>query len=95
MEFGTRNEATAAKQYATLFGVEVHDVGFVTNPSRPYLGCSPDRRVFDPWRGGGYLKSNALQKTLYMSCPTYKHTEGLELRHSHRYYATQQLQQIN
>ena len=87
MEFGTRNEPTAAKQYATLFGVDIHDVGFIINPSRPYLGCSPDRRVFDPARGWGLLEIKCSPKDTVHELCYLQHTEdGLQLRHSHRYY---------
>ena len=47
MRYGIQHEDEAANQYADQFGTAVYPVGFI-NPSLPHLGCSPDRRVYDP-----------------------------------------------
>ena len=41
-------EAVAADAYGKTFACNVYVVGFVVNPSICHLGCSPDRRVYDP-----------------------------------------------
>lgn len=48
MKYGLEHEPVAAKTYADLFGRNIYVVGFVVNPSAFYLGCTPDRRVYDP-----------------------------------------------
>jgi len=47
MEYGTLYESEEAEMYAETYNFELFPVGFVINPSKSYLGCSPDRRVFD------------------------------------------------
>ena len=42
-----QHEPAADELYATVFGMKVYKVGFVINPSAYFLGCSPDRRVYD------------------------------------------------
>ena len=46
MKYGLEDEV--AQFYAKHFNRDVVKVGFVINPSVPHLGCSPDRRVYDP-----------------------------------------------
>ena len=48
MKYGLEMEPIAAEQYAKTFGRNLFKVGFVINPTCSYLGCSPDRRVYDP-----------------------------------------------
>lgn len=48
MKYGILHEDEAAQLYAREFGRDVYKVGFVINPSVHHLGCSPDRRVYDP-----------------------------------------------
>lgn len=48
MKYGIENEPVAAKTYSEITGHSVYLCGFVINPSAPYLGTSPDRKVFDP-----------------------------------------------
>ena len=48
MKYGLQNEDEVAEFYAQHFGRNVLKVSFVINPSVPHLGCSPDRRVYDP-----------------------------------------------
>ena len=48
MRYGIEHEDEAAQFYSQQFGRETYRVGFVINPSIPHLGCSPDRRVYDP-----------------------------------------------
>ena len=48
MRYGIQHEDEAANQYADQFGRDVYPVGFLINPSLPHVGCSPDKRVYDP-----------------------------------------------
>ena len=48
MKYGLQHEDEVAEFYAQHFGRNVFKVGFLINPSVPHLGCSPDRRVYDP-----------------------------------------------
>ena len=48
MTEGIRKEPEAAKNYSLEERLDSYLVGFVINPSAPHMGCSPDRRVFDP-----------------------------------------------
>ena len=48
MKYGLQHEDEVAEFYVQHFGQNVFKVGFVINPSVPHLGCSPDRRVYDP-----------------------------------------------
>lgn len=48
MLFGIDNMGVAADKYVTDRGVDIHPVGIVINPSAAYLGCSSNRRLFDP-----------------------------------------------
>ena len=48
MKYGLETEPLAAEQYAKAFGRDLFKVGVITNPTCFYLGCSPDRRIFDP-----------------------------------------------
>ena len=90
MEFGTENETYAAETYAESFGFDIHEVGFIINPTRPYLGCSPDRRVYDPADDGtwGLLEVKCSTKDSIQDLPFFRTNDdaNLELRHSHRYY---------
>jgi hypothetical protein len=89
MQFGIDNEQDAAVKYSGLYGVDIHKVGFVINPSAAHLGCSPDRRVFDAdestqW---GLLEVKCSLKHSVSELPYLKVTDdGLELRRSNPYY---------
>lgn len=48
MKYGIKNDPVAAKTYSEITGHSVYLCGFVINPSDPYFGTSPDRKVFDP-----------------------------------------------
>ncbi len=48
MKSGIEKEPAAVKKYCNTFSRNAYRVGLAINPSLPYLGCSPDRRVFDP-----------------------------------------------
>ncbi|KAK2564580.1 hypothetical protein P5673_012037 [Acropora cervicornis] len=48
MKYGLQHEDEVVEFYAQHFGRNVVKVGFVIDPSVPHLGCSPDRRVYDP-----------------------------------------------
>lgn len=50
MKRGLAMEATAANTYATKVKndmVNLYPCGLVIHPLCPWLGCSPDRKVFD------------------------------------------------
>ena len=48
MERGIKYEPDAAKFYFDTNTVNIYKSGFVINPSIPFLGASPDYRVYDP-----------------------------------------------
>ena len=91
VRFGLENESEAAREYSQRYAVDVHPVGLVINPSRSFLGCSPDRRVFDPeadpqW---GLLEFKcstepSLHQIKYLK--PMADNSGYELRKSHKYY---------
>ena len=45
---GITHEDEAAQAYSQVSGNGILPVGLIINPSIPHLGCSPDRRVYDP-----------------------------------------------
>ena len=47
MDFGTLHESDAPDMYSATYDFELFRVCFVVNPMRSFLGCSPDRRVYD------------------------------------------------
>jgi putative phage-type endonuclease len=53
MQWGTDNEPAARTLYELTQGVTVAEIGFVSHPSMPFAGCSPDGLV-DP--GGVEIK---------------------------------------
>ena len=73
MLFGLQHENEAAKAYSKFTGNNVYPVGMVINPTAPYLGCSPDRRVFDNFEEEkfGLLEIKCPQSTSYTKCPIY------------------------
>ena len=48
MKYGLEKEQETAGDYVKETGNNVYGCGFVINPSAPFLGCSPDRKVYDP-----------------------------------------------
>ena len=48
MKCGLEHHDEVAEFHAQHLGRNVFKVGFVINPRVPHLGCSPDRRVYDP-----------------------------------------------
>ena len=54
IQHGKHNEVIVRSLYARKMQKQLHknftvyDCGLVTNPSHPYLGASPDGKVFDP-----------------------------------------------
>ena len=48
MEHGIKYEPDAAKFYFDTNTVNIYKSGFVINPSIPFLGASPDYKVYDP-----------------------------------------------
>ena len=91
MRYGIQHEDEAANQYADQFGREVYPVGFVINPSLPHLGCSPDRRVYDPseidpW---GLLEIKCSPSDYLCDLNYLKHngrTGAYSLKKTHAYY---------
>ena len=47
MKYGLKHEEEAAKTYMSHFSLKISRVGIDINLSCPYLGCSPDRMVYD------------------------------------------------
>ena len=90
MQHGIDHEPIAAEQYAKTFGRNIYRVGFVINPTCAYLGCSPDRRVYDPDATPPY-------GLLEIKCPSKESINDLKylkvlpngvisLRESHEYF---------
>ena len=90
MRYGSDHEAEAATAYCTLRDVNTYSVGLVINPSAPHLGCSPDRRVYDPSESDpwGLLEIKCPQNAEYAGCQYLRRTsQGLyQLKKSHQYY---------
>ena len=93
MKYGIEHENEAAEFYSKQFGHNVYPVGLVINPSAPYLGASPHRRVYDPsedppW---GLLEIKCPQAESYVSLPYLKvNRNGLNcLKKAHEYYFQQ------
>lgn len=91
MRYGIQLEDEAANQYADQFGRAVYPVGFVINPSLPHLGCSPDRRVYDPSENEPWgLLEIKCSPSDYLSDLNYlKHngkTGAYSLKKTHAYY---------
>lgn len=78
MKFGLENEPVAAKLYLEISGNNVYLCGFVINPSIPYLGASPDRKIFDPNSTPQYglLEIKWPDKDYFQECPYLKMTNN-------------------
>lgn len=91
MRYGIQRE-DKANQYADQFGRAVYPVGFVINPSLPpHLGCSPDRRIYDPSENEPWiLLEIKCSPSDYLSDLNYfKHngrTGAYSLKETHSYY---------
>ena len=74
--------------YAETYNFELFPVGFVINPSRSYLGCSPYTRVFDSSLGEmGLLEVKCTTKESVSDVGYLRVVdEGLQLHRSHQYY---------
>ncbi len=48
MKTGLDKEPEVLERYSDLFNVNVSPCGFVVHPDAPYLGASPDAKVYDP-----------------------------------------------
>ncbi|XP_062617203.1 uncharacterized protein LOC134278910 isoform X1 [Saccostrea cucullata] len=90
MKFGLENEPAAAKLYSDITGNNVYLCGFVINPSSPYLGASPDRKIFDPNSTPQYglLEIKCPDKDSFQECVYLKVTNDgtYKLKQSHQYY---------
>ena len=91
MRYGIQHEYEAANHYASQFGRAVYAVGFVINPSLPHLGCSPDRRVYDPSENEpwGLLEIKCSPSDFLSDLSYLKHnrrTGAYSLRKTHGYY---------
>lgn len=91
MRYGIQHEDEAANQYADQFGRVVYPVGFVINPSLPHLGCSPDRRVYDPSENDpwGLLEIKCTPSDCLSDLNYLKHnsrTGTYSLKKTHAYY---------
>ena len=89
MKYGLDHEHEAAEQYSATQQVNTYPVGFIINPSAPYLGCSPDRRVYDPseehpW---GLLEIKCPQVRSYTEAKCLKRRDDhYKLKKNHAYY---------
>lgn len=90
MKYGLEYEPIAAKLYSEVTDNNVYMCGFVINPSVPYLGASPDRKVFDPTSlpHHGLLEIKCPDKDSFEECKYLKKcNDGMyKLKHTHQYY---------
>lgn len=91
MKYGIENEPVAAKTYGEITGHSLYLSGFVINPSAPYHGTSPDRKVFDPNAipQFGLLEIKCPNKDSFTDCKYLvenKNNHSYKLRTSHSYY---------
>ena len=89
MKYGIEMEPVAAKVYANTFGRNTYKVGFIINPSVSYLGCSPERRVYDPDAEDKYglLEIKCTTFDSVSECTYLKLSNGiLTLKKSHGYF---------
>ena len=88
MRYGLQQEPVAANLYANQFTVTVFKVGFVINPTAYYLGCSPDRIVFDEAAGSyGLLEIKCPSVEYVAECKYLQLKNGVHmLNKSHEYY---------
>ena len=105
IKHGKRNESTARALYAYDMqkknrNFTVYETGLVVNPSLPFLGASPDGKVFDPtevepfglleikapftWRNNSFLE--ACQDNNFM-CHVVDGQPRLKVNHKSGYYA--------
>ena len=71
--------------YAATYDFELFPVSFVINPTRSYLGCSPDRRVYDSSRNEmGLLEVKCTMKESVSEVAYLRVVgEGFQLQRSH------------
>ena len=90
MKYGTLHEDEAAQQYSATYNITIYPVGFIINPSRSYLGCSPDRGVCDSSNGddlAGLLEVKCTMRDYVTDVTFLKDVGGrLQLQRSHPYY---------
>lgn len=91
MKYSIEHETVAAKTYSEITGHSVYLCGFVIDPSAPYLGTSPDRKVFHPNAipEFGLLKIKCPSKDSFTECKYMvenKNNHSYKLRTSHIYY---------
>ena len=90
MKYVLDHEPEAAENYAITFCRNVYAVGFVINPTACHLGCSPDRRVYDPDADEPYglLEIKCPSVESVVDCKYIKRTTDLsfKLNKNHAYY---------
>ena len=91
MKYGLEHEDEVAQFYAQNFGRSVFKVGFVINPRVPHLGCSPDRRVYDPSESSPWglleIKCSMAEELKDIKYLKKNPTTGVySLKKSHQYY---------
>ena len=90
MKLGMQLEPSTAETYSRTFGRNTYEVGFVINPTAFHLGCTPDRRVYDPEAEEGYglLEIKCPAATYVAECKYLLTSQSKErqLSKSHQYY---------
>ena len=91
MKYGIQHEDDAAQFYVSQFGRKVYRVGLVVNPSLRHLGCSPDRRVYDPSEGQPWglleIKCSMAELLSNLKYLKFNETTGTySLKKTHGYY---------
>lgn len=89
MKYGIDNEPVAAECYSKLFGVNVYRIGFIIHPQLFFLGCSPDRRVYEPDSSSvpwGLLEIKCTVSNSVSECDYLEKGDTLKLKRNHIYY---------
>ena len=90
MRQGLEKEPLAAASFTEEIKLDTYHVRFVINPSAPHMGCSPDRRVFDPKEedSWGLLEIKCPQANSYEEISYLKVNNNgkYKLKVNHNYY---------
>ena len=90
MQYGVDHEDEACQAYANHLKVNIYAVGFIINPSASHLGCSPDRRVYDPSENSPWglleVKCPQVQCFTEATCLRCNSVGTYSLRKTHPYY---------